>query len=191
MALSFVDPALAMRNLFAGSFWSSCSLIRVCKSGALRIILRSCIELTYAWLLKVLICVWGTPDRLPAETRAPPVGIEVKRIIKRWEAALAGLSKEFACSQSCAPVFMFVERMEGITWACPIPLSTATPGTIVFVNVSGHSVDIDCFTQKAVYKRRLSLLPRQLSPLPFRLARCPLCSQQYPRSLSLSKERSE
>src|ERR1019366_3305578 len=121
---------------------------RVSRSGAFRIILRSLIELTYAWVLRALIWSVETPDLLPAEKCLPLAGTELRPMIRRWAAALlAGLSTESVCNQSCAPAFMFIERVEVIDWAC-LPVITSsmpTPDAIAFVNIPGHSFDIACF----------------------------------------------
>jgi hypothetical protein len=104
---------------FARLSCSSCSLIRVFRSGAFRIILRSLIELTYARVLRALIWYVETSDLLPAEKRVPLAGPELRPMIRRWAAApLAGLSTEFACNQFCAPAFMLVERGEFIACTC-------------------------------------------------------------------------
>jgi len=98
-------------DLFESLFWSACILIFVCKSGAVRIILRSTIGLMYAWDLRSLTGSEETPGLVPDERCVLPDGIKVRAIIRRPEAG------EVPGSEARVAVFMLVEWAEVTVWA--------------------------------------------------------------------------
>ena len=88
-------------------------MIRVSKSGAVRIILRSTIELIYAWDLRSLTWLEEMPGSPPGERCVLPEGVEPRVIVRRPEVApLAGLNREVPDSEGSVPALMPGKRAE-------------------------------------------------------------------------------